>query len=315
MNSEDIENFCHALIKSDILPILQKNYTALYNNAREYGDDFFNAQGAAAAFKDDGKGLVSEGEVEAEHLFRQKFTNAFPNFKVYGEELGDENSGKDYTLVIDPVDGTSAMIASITDPETPRGFGITLGFMKDDEFIGGLIYELVPAKDTLKLGTIYSGWQGNERKDAAYAPFAALISTAPEVMFETASEQSAFHTLERAARTTVTQRNCMGFIDATRTTGACVIESDLSIHDIAALIPILQNAGLTVTDRNGQPIQFKGADEAYDIIAAAPQCHAQVLGLYQSALKADPIDIAPTSTLINKDSLNTRKFKTRSALS
>jgi myo-inositol-1(or 4)-monophosphatase len=310
LNNTDIENFCTALIKEEVLPILQSNYSALYNNAREHGDDFFNAPSSAAAFKDDGKGLVSAGEIEAERVFRQKFTTRFPEFKVYGEELGDEDSDKDYTLVIDPVDGTSAMITSIIDPQTPRGFGITLGFMNGEDFVGGLIYELLPAEDTLKLGAIYSGWQSAPQQTAKDAPFSTLISTAPEVMFETNNERNAFHTLERAATNTITARNCMGFIDAITTSGACAIEADLSIHDIAALIPILHNAGLHVTKHDGTPITFEGAQHEYQILTAAPKCHAQVLKLYQSALKAAPMEIDEASTLINAGSLNTKKFKT-----
>ena len=67
----------------------------------------------------------------------------------------------------------------------------------------------------------------------------------------------------------------MGFIDI-------VTEANLNEWDMAAHIPIIENAGGVVTDWHGQPLRFDGQIKIETAIAAAnPALHAQALAVLQ----------------------------------
>ena len=319
MQRREFEKFITQMITQDVMPILHDNYAELVTQAEQQGENFFNNDGNTASFKNDGKGLVSLGEIKAEEKIREIFSKHYPDISILGEELGDTDNLKDYTLVIDPVDGTSAMILSAINPNNHLGFGITIGLLKGKLFHGGMIFELKPdAENRLTLGDIWSGWHNDELlcngKPYNIAPtidkeFKTLISSAPEVMFTNKHEKSAFHSLEKTASEISLNKNCMGFIDALKNPQSLAIEADLSIHDIAALIPIMKSADLGVSDHNGKDIEFINAEQEFKIIAAPKPIHSHALELYKTALSNKPIEINSASVL-NRHSLNTQKYKT-----
>ena len=312
---QSLEKTCHELIKNQIIPILQSNYKKLYESAKEKGDEFFLSDDTAAQFKEDGKGLVSDGEIEAERVFRQHFKKAYPEIAIFGEECGDENKAP-WILVIDPVDGTSAMIENSREHNPALGFGITLGFIHENNFVGGLIYELnVDKNGNLKLGDIWSAWEGQgtyKNKEPQYIQdsdqLTALISTAPEVMFTSERQRSAFHSVELNASKVITGRNCMGFMDIINNEGYCALEADLSIHDAAALIPIIKEAGGIISDLNGNEIKFEDAQQEFRLLCAPKTLHEKVFKRFSAALNDKLLVIAKNSVLNKEKTLNTSKF-------
>ncbi|MBX2833725.1 MAG: hypothetical protein KTR28_02010 [Micavibrio sp.] len=315
MKYSEIQGFCNSLVRQEILPVLSENYAQLCQNAAEKGAAFFNDPSSNAAFKSDGKGIVSEGEVLAERIIREKFKAQFDDFQVWGEELGDEDEHKDYTLVIDPVDGTSSMVLSAISGEATLSFAITLGFMKGDEFIGGLIYELQPAGDALRLSAIYSAWQG----EGAYKddkPFttrkskSTIYCTAPNVMFTGGHERAGFFELQKNFDAISEGQNCIGFMQAIEEENSCAIEADLSIHDIAALIPILKEAGLKATDLQGKELAFKGLEAEYKILTAHPELHKNCIQHLNKVYNQAGADTGQSPMFEELSGLNTRKFKT-----
>jgi histidinol-phosphate aminotransferase len=58
-----------------------------------------------------------------------------------------------------------------------------------------------------------------------------------------------------------------------------VYEADLAYHDAAALVPILEGAGITVTDDHGRELPFGEAtiDEEFRLLAAHPELHRLAL--------------------------------------
>ena len=69
--------------------------------------DYFQSRGIKQAFKDD-QTIVTEADLEADHLIRARIKKAFPDDGILSEE---ENTiypkGKGFVWVIDPLDGTT----------------------------------------------------------------------------------------------------------------------------------------------------------------------------------------------------------------
>ena len=82
-----------------------------------------------------------------------------------------------------------------------------------------------------------------------------LACTVPEIMFSTAERWGSFQALATAA-CLVTDQNCIGFMGLLDGTVDIAYERDLLLPDAAAIVPILQSAGIVVTDHYGKPATF-----------------------------------------------------------
>lgn len=78
--------------------------------------------------------LRTKADIESEKAILAFLTRAFPDFNVYAEESGIVDNNSEYTLVIDPLDGTSNFVLGIPD------FAISIGLLKGEEAIAGVIY-------------------------------------------------------------------------------------------------------------------------------------------------------------------------------
>jgi fructose-1,6-bisphosphatase/inositol monophosphatase family enzyme len=118
-----------------------------------------------------------------------------------------------------------------------------------------------------------------------------IASTVPEIMFATAEKWSGFQALRDAARGCVTDQNCVGFMRLLQPESGIgvVYEADLAYHDAAALVPILEGAGMRVTDSGGHPLSFpkSAIGSEFTLLAAAPSLHRQALSLVQQGVEPE----------------------------
>jgi myo-inositol-1(or 4)-monophosphatase len=78
--------------------------------------------------------LRTKADTESEQAILTLLKTTFPSFNIYAEESGTIDNGSEYTIVIDPLDGTSNFVLGIPD------FAISVGILKGDEAIIGVIY-------------------------------------------------------------------------------------------------------------------------------------------------------------------------------
>lgn len=93
--------------------------------------------------------LRTKADTESEQAILDILTKKFPNFNIYAEETGAINRQSEYTLVIDPLDGTSNFVLGIPD------FAISIGLVKGVEAVAGVIYN--PTLDQLYMAEIGKG--------------------------------------------------------------------------------------------------------------------------------------------------------------
>lgn len=197
--------------------------------------------------KKDGS-LVTKADREIEHFIRLNIKKYFPDHAILGEEFGFEKAknktGKKYTWVIDPIDGTSSFVAG-----RPL-FGMMLGLLEDEKPILGAVYQ--PVTEELWLGykgkTYFNGKQiratekGKNKKTKTKN--LTIATTSPHLLDKKGLKK--WDKLRKNAKSTIYGGDCYnycllasGFIDA-------VYEQNLKPHDYLPLLPILTGAGISV---------------------------------------------------------------------
>jgi len=203
--------------------------------------------GVAVTIKAD-RTPVTDVDIAAEHAILEVLSRRFPDFGFYGEETGRSGSGS--TLwIVDPLDGTKSFV---------RGypfFSTQIALMRDGEFVLGVssapVYgELawaergggawlngqrlnVSSTNSLEDAALSAGNLKSLARSSAWPRWGSVVSSLSRVRGY--GDFLHYHML------------ASGMIDA-------VVESDVSIWDIAALTTIIEEAGGQFTDLAGKPV-------------------------------------------------------------
>lgn len=258
---------------------------------------------AITALQKRNKEFVTTAEQRAEWVMRELVAETYPSHAVVGEEFGAV-AGNDWLWVFDPVDGTSAMIRTAiahaygVDLAAPTpSFGVTIAVVHGDQAVLGIVGELRRGQDGLIMPNVWVGVpdQPTTCNGVVVAPgpvdslsAATLASTVPGVMFSTPDSWGGFQAVLDNTAAFVPDQNCIGFMGLLNGTVDIVMERDLTLPDASALVPILANAGVTVTDHDGAAVRFEPAarDDEYCLLAAAPALHPAALAAMRGGVPA-----------------------------
>ena len=207
---------------------------------------------------------VTAADRGAEEALRKLIRAERPQDAILGEEFGATEGTSGWRWVLDPVDGTRAFITGhhmwgtliALERDGERVLGIIDQPVLRERFIGypGEALAITP-EDTTPLRT---------RACAGLAD-AVVTTTHPWGYFDEA-EQAAFMRVASAARMRRFGGDCYGYALLAAGYTDLVIEADLKPWDIAALVPVVENAGGVVTDWRGHSLDTTSAN--YAIIAA-----------------------------------------------
>ncbi len=199
---------------------------------------------------------VTAADREAEAAMRALIREERPDDGVLGEEQGAEPGRNARRWVLDPVDGTRAFITGrhtwgtliALEDGGKRVLGIIDQPVLRERFIGypGCA-EVTTPEGSLPLAV----------RDCRNLADAVVSTTHPWGYF-TPAERQAFEAVCAAARMSYFGGDCyaygllaMGHIDL-------IIEASLAPWDVAALIPVVENAGGVLTDWSGNPVAAGG---------------------------------------------------------
>lgn len=211
---------------------------------------------------------VTVADRKAEDIIRTMLLDAFPDHGFYGEESGKKQADAEYLWLVDPIDGTKSFVG---------GYGMwstQIALMHRGELVLGV--SSAPATREMAWGAKGLG---------------AFLDGEPASISDTTSLEKAsvstgnLQTMARSPRW-----DCLGqiFARVNRTRGYgdyyhyhrlaagqldAVIESDVNILDIAALVVIVREAGGVFTDLEGKP----PALDTTSVLAAAPGLHGLLL--------------------------------------
>jgi histidinol-phosphatase len=214
------------------------------------------------------KSPVTIADREAETILRDLLSTAFPSDGFLGEEHGEVVGTSGFRWVLDPIDGTKSFIRGI-----PL-WGTLVGLEFKGEPIAGVA--CMPAFN----GTTYhalrgaGAWRDDRRIHVSTIDRVAdaMLFYSSITWFAGAGKEREFMTL---ALNTARQRgygDFYGFVLVAQGSGELMIEHGVSPWDIAALIPIVEEAG-------GRMTNWSEVRDIYsrDVIASNGKLHAAAL--------------------------------------
>ena len=198
---------------------------------------------------------VTLADRAAEEAMRRILKAEVPRDGVIGEEFGEDAGSTTRAWVLDPIDGTSGFLAG-----RPL-FGTLIALVVDGWPVLGLIDQ--PILDERWLGvtgrpTTLNGSPARTRACRALAE-ATIATTGPHYFDQHQGE----HFMALAAKTDyrrmVMGGDCYNYAMLASGHLDVVCEANLKLHDWAALVPVVEGAGGTMADWNGEPLH-QGSD-------------------------------------------------------
>ncbi len=191
---------------------------------------------------------VTEADRAAEQAMREILEQHEPAHGIFGEEFGTVRGDAEYVWYLDPIDGTKAFIAGIPV------FGTLIGLARNGRPVFGIIDQAVS-------GERWAGGLGHacQLSDATVTTRkgvdltnAVLFTTSPD-----AYEGDDLDALDRLRGSVELVRygaDCYAFGLVAAGFADVAIECGVNDYDYCALVPIVESAGGTMTNWEGNPV-------------------------------------------------------------
>lgn len=194
--------------------------------------------------------FVTEADRAAEAAMRQIIESECPDDGIVGEEYGVRNEGAGRQWVLDPIDGTTSFIAG-----RPI-FGTLIALLQDGWPVLGVIDQPVAKERWVGVvgqGTTFNG-KPVRTKPCRELGDAVLATTTPHQF--SGEDVDAFMGVAKsvAERKIIYGGDCYNYGLVASGHIDIVIESGLQLYDYAALVPVVEGAGGTMSDWQGNPV-------------------------------------------------------------
>jgi len=199
------------------------------------------------------RNLVTNLDKSAEEMIIDGIRKKFPDHAILGEEGGKIGGDKEYLWIIDPLDGTHNFIRGINI------FGVSIGIIHKDEFIGGVIY--MPLEDELYVGEKGNGAYKNNSKISVskYSDlkecsisFDSSIRYSPDIMLKV---------LDVLARESFNIRMFGSSVRVLTYIAEGKLDFAVEFHDrpwdFSGGVCIIEEAGGRLTDLKGEKLTYK----------------------------------------------------------
>jgi histidinol phosphatase-like enzyme (inositol monophosphatase family) len=202
-----------------------------------------------------------------------------PEDGVIREEGANIPSKNGFYWVLDPIDGTSSFVKGFPI------FGTLIGLIAENQPkpLLGLMNQPILKERWLGIQGSVTTLNGeaiiNPYSQQGEIPLkeACLTSTTP-LMFVSERQKAIAYKLQQVCQRTAFGGDCYNYVSLATGWSALpmvILESDLKYYDFCALIPILEGAGVIITDWQGRALN----SESTEAIAASN------LSLWQQALE------------------------------
>lgn len=198
------------------------------------------------------KSPVTEADKKAEQLVRTFLRKAFPKDGFLGEESGETQSKSGRRWIIDPIDGTKSFIHGV-----PL-YGNMIGLEAGGEVVVGVVN--FPALNQIfyaeQGGGAFCNFQRISASNVKRLDEALLCATSEDYIFGTST--SPLDNLRGNTYLFRTWGDCYGHCLVASGNADIMIDPKMNPWDIAALLPIVTEAGGMCFDYNGKPASVSG---------------------------------------------------------
>lgn len=247
--------------------------------AREAGSStlaHFQSDDLAVELKGDAS-PVTVADRQAEEILRRRIAAEFPTDAILGEEFAEQSGTSGYRWIVDPIDGTKSFVHGV-----PL-YGTLVAVEHQERSVIGVIY--LPALDECVYAAAGQGaWHtcgGGDPRPACVSTCAKLseaVLLTSELRYPTPERQQVLSRLVEATRINRTWGDCYGYLLVATGRADVMLDPIMALWDVAALQPILEEAGGTLTDWQGNPTIY--SEEA---IATSSQLLDQVVAITRDA--------------------------------
>lgn len=235
------------------------------HEAAKITTSFFRTSIAVENKLHEGFDPVTEADKQAEFAIRAIINTHFPNHGISGEELEDQHSDSPFNWVIDPIDGTRAFISGLPVWGTLIALtykGVPIAGMMSQPHIGEKFIAIQGEGAFLRHGETQTTLKTSQ---VTHLENARMFTTSPRI-FLSPETGAAYDRLEADVELARYGLDCYGYAMLAAGHGELVVEEGLKDVDIAAMIPLIEEAGGIVTTWSG-----KSAVHGGQVIAAANQ--------------------------------------------
>lgn len=200
---------------------------------------------------------VTIADREAEQLLRSRITSEYPDDAIVGEEFGEREGRTGFRWILDPIDGTKSFISGV-----PL-FGTLVGIERDRVGVAGVI-DLPGLRECVHAVKGEGAWHIREGRESVRAMVSGrkledgLFVTSAIDTYYSRDAQQAFERLQQAAYITRTWGDCYGYVLVATARAEVMVDPILNLWDAAAIQPILEEAGGTFTDWQGEATIYSG---------------------------------------------------------
>ena len=211
---------------------------------------------------------VTIADKAAEKLLRERISERFPDDAIIGEEHGQTAGTSGYTWVLDPIDGTKSFIHGIPLYTTLIGIlHSETGEVTEGTTEIGLIR--APALDEMVYARRGGGtWhqQGSEAPEQVKVGTTDDLSKALMLTSEVGSFRkrksgegmAAYIELDEKVRLARTWGDAYGYMMVATGRADVMFDPEMNLWDAAALQPVIEEAGGTFCDWQGEPTVHSG---------------------------------------------------------
>ncbi len=206
---------------------------------------------------------VTLADREAEAAMRILIERERPSDGIQGEEYGVRDGTSGRVWVLDPIDGTRSFIAG-----RPI-FGTLIALVEDGWPVLGVIDQPIIGErwiGAVGRGTTFNGQPARTRRCRDLAD--ALLATTSPALFDD-GQLHGFEHVEAKVRSTVLGGDCYSYGTLASGHIDVVVEAGLKLHDFAALVPVVEGAGGTMSDWSGDPLHAGSIGEVIALGDAA----------------------------------------------
>lgn len=196
------------------------------------------------------RSFVTEADQAAEAAMRAILESERADDGIIGEEYGTRNEGAARQWVLDPIDGTTSFIAG-----RPI-FGTLIALLKDGWPVLGIIDQPINAErwvGAVGKGTTFNASPIRSRPCRELSD-AVLGTTSPHHFSEHQADHFMSLAKSVAEKKIIYGGDCYNYGLVASGHVDIVCEAGLKLHDFAALVPVVEGAGGTMCDWNGEPL-------------------------------------------------------------
>ncbi|MCA9125464.1 MAG: histidinol-phosphatase [Planctomycetales bacterium] len=200
---------------------------------------------------------VTVADRNAEQLIRELLQQSFPTDAILGEEFGNSAGTSEYQWIIDPIDGTKSFICGVPLYST------LVGVVKGRECLAGVIY--VPALDEIIYAVRGQGaWHSKQdqipqRCEVSQKSLEDGLFVVSQVdSFGKRGAEQAYRSFEKTAYVTRSWGDGYGYMLVATGRAELMVDPIANPWDLAAVQPIVEEAGGKFSSWRGEPHVFGG---------------------------------------------------------